>query len=163
MKEVVFPTSIKAMLASFLVDTWKNSDVELEALRMAVGLNSPDEFWKPLGAATVKLSPRDKINLLAHIIAYIGSDNFVAEYLVELPAFLASIDRQLLSMFEGMSEADTQLVATEFIICEFLRTNQSVSVSKKRISMYIADPSFKKTSKNLVDYLKSRWETDSSS
>ena len=88
-KEVVFPTSIKAMLAIYLLESWNNSEKEKEALRMAVGLDTPDKtFWKPLGEATLSITPRDKINFLARTIAFIGSDDLNEDLLNDLPSFL---------------------------------------------------------------------------
>ena len=159
-KEVVFPTPVKAMLASFLVDEWQDSDVEKQALRMAVGLDPPDEeFWKPIGAATSSLSPRDKINLLAHVISFIGSADKQKDFIHDLPSFLITTEDLLKSKFESLSDADAQLLATEFLICEYLTSSTSLTATKTRISMYISDILFSQSYRVLLEQLKSRWET----
>ena len=160
-KEVVFPTSIKAMLAMYLVDSWKNTERELQALRMAVGLDTPDEaFWQPLGVATSAITPRDKINFLARTIAYIGSDDLNEDLVKDLPSFLMNIvnEIELQLAAKKVNDADCQLIATELIICEYLTSKRSSAATQKTILNFIKDKKFPNVATSLLEKLKARWE-----
>ena len=143
------------------MDSWKNTEVEIASLRMAVGLDTPDEaFWSPLGAATSSVAPRDKVNFLARIISYIGCDDSNGDLLKELPSFLIStvqeIQQQLAT--KTISEADCQLLATELIICEYLTSKKTPSATCKKITDFVKDKNFPVVATRLLETLKSRWD-----
>ena len=149
------------MLAMYLVDSWRNTEREIAALRMAVGLETPDDaFWKPLGAATSSITPRDKINFLARTISYIGSENSNEDLLKELPSFLLSVSEEIQQQLstKSVSEADCQLLATELIICDYLTSRKSPSATSKKISEFVKDKNFPNVAIKVLEKLKSRWE-----
>lgn len=41
---------------------------------MSVGLETPNDLWRPIGQATIKMKPKDKIYFLADLIASFGED-----------------------------------------------------------------------------------------
>jgi SAM-dependent methyltransferase len=79
-KEVVIPAPVKAMLASWLLPKWKNTGVQLLALKRGLGLDTSDpDFWPVLGRITAPMEPKDKIALLADVIAAFGEQKNVEQ------------------------------------------------------------------------------------
>ena len=149
------------MLAIYLLESWNNSEKEKEALRMAVGLDTPDKtFWKPLGEATLSITPRDKINFLARTIAFIGSDDLNEDLLNDLPSFLVDIIAliKLQLSNQKLNEADFQLLGTELIICEYFTSKKNSSATQAKIRNFIRDKNFANNALRLLGTLQSRWE-----
>lgn len=151
------------MLASFVVDGWTNSAEQVFALKSAVGLLPPNEFWGKVGNCTNLLAPRDKINLLARLITYIGSKSQVPGLLDALPDVLVEVKDLFVLKNPEMTEADAQLLASEFITCDYLLSSQSAEKIKTKIIRYIgSSPSVMKTLLGTLENLKKRWELPSS-
>ena len=150
-KNSVFPPSIKAMLASLLLTSWQNNDEQKKALRRALSLDTPDDyFWLPISTATAQISPRDKVYLIASLVPYFGVDD---EKILLVPNLLSSL-LKILNEKSELSVADKQLVATEFIICDYLGGTQEPTNLVDRLLRYVQQVS----ERDLNSILKSRKE-----
>ena len=146
------------MLASLLVEGWTNTDEQKVALKSAVGLLPADDFWGRLGNSTSKLSPRDKIYFLARMISYIGSQNQVSGLIQAIPETLSEIQEYILMRNPDLAEADGQLLAAEFIVCDYLLAGQSPDKIKSRILSYIGSSDSVVTALlGTLEGLKKRW------
>lgn len=119
-KEVVIPKPVKAMLAMFLLEEWNGSDEQILALKTSTGLETPDEeFWKPVGASTAAMDPKDKINFLSNVVSSFGNPEKSA-ILKEYPQVLATTIQIIQSKVASIEEGDAQLLATELTISDYL-------------------------------------------
>jgi hypothetical protein len=46
---------------------WEGSAEQLGALRMSLGLEKADDFWGPVGSATMQMLPKPKVNMNSQI------------------------------------------------------------------------------------------------
>ena len=117
-KEVVIPTPVKAMLASFLLPKWDNTEDQREALKLGLGLDKgKEEFWVPVGKSTSAMPPREKILFLSEIIPEFGRNT----NLEKLPDLLSSL---LITIREKvgplMDEASLQIFVADLAVTDFI-------------------------------------------
>ena len=117
-QDSVVPQPIKALLANAILYSWSNTPVQIEALRMGLGLSTPDEFWIGIGKNSASLPPRAKILLLAELIPAFGTDARVNS----IPNLMASALEIMRTRFPGVEEKYIQTYVAELIISDFLRT-----------------------------------------
>ena len=157
-KEVVLPTSIKAMLANFLLNEWENSLEQISALRMAVGLDTPNQTWKIIGELSNEINPRDKINFLAHMISSLNKRNrFHDEILSNLSDFLPQLIKIISEKFTGLEMRSIQQIAAEFIICDYMLAELSLEDRKSRIINFIIRSDSKMLQEQLIAKFSKRW------
>jgi hypothetical protein len=117
-QDSVVPQPIKALLANAILYSWSNTPVQIEALRMGLGLSTADEFWIGIGKNSASLPPRAKILLLAELIPAFGKDARVNS----IPNLMASALEIMRTRFPGVEEKYIQTYVAELIISDFLRT-----------------------------------------
>jgi len=119
-KEVVIPKPIKAMLGVFMSDTWTNTEEEIFALKSSTGLITPnEEFWKPIGTSTGGMTPRDKINFLAHLVPMFGKKVNEA-ILIDFPTVLDDTITLIERKVPGIEKGDAQMLATDLTVSDYL-------------------------------------------
>jgi hypothetical protein len=156
-KEVVLPSSIKAMLATFLLNEWENSLEQISALRMAVGLDTPNQIWKIIGESSNEMNPRDKINFLAHIISSLNKRNkFHDKILSNLSDFLPLLIKIISEKFTGLEMRLIQQIAAEFVICDYMLAEISLEDRRSRIINFIMRDTKMLQEQFLVKFSK-RW------
>ena len=144
-KEVVIPKPVKAMLCSFLGEEWTNSQVQREALKMSVGLMTPnDDFWLPVSKEIIELSPKEKIYVTADLVNAFGSEENKNK-LSGFPALLSEVISTLKKRLpEETTERAIQLYSVDLCISDYLfdRSRDAVE-SQKRVLKFVETISVK--------------------
>jgi hypothetical protein len=115
-KDIVIPPPVKAMLANFLLPKWEDTPAQREALRQGLGLIPPDDYWKPLGAATSSLPPREKILFLSNIAPEFGKNPNVEA----LPTLMQIINNMVRAKLPDIVEANLQIFTADIVVTDFL-------------------------------------------
>jgi hypothetical protein len=134
-QEIVIPKPVKAMLASYIVADWTNSEAQVEALRKGLGLlpSAGDEFWISVSLATKSMRPKDKIVFLSDIVPLFGTS--LSNRLAELPALLTLLNEMILEKLPEALPEDIQLLSTELAATDFLRS--AVPNAADRLTRYV--------------------------
>ena len=154
-KDAVFPPSIKAMLSELLFTSWYSYDEQRQALKQAVGLETPDSFWSKISAFTSAIAPRDKVYVISAIVPFFGSGSEAKEKIELLPNVIESVNNLLIKKneTEGLMMMDEiQLLSSEFAICDYLLGKFSAVAASDRLLRYINQINLK----DLLPILKKR-------
>ena len=122
-QDIVIPKPVKAMLASYLVNEWTNSDAQVDALRKGLGLtpSAEDAFWTAVAGSTKNLKPRDKIVFLSDVVPLFGTGS---EALAQLPSLLPLLVEAIRNKLPETPPEDVELLATELAATDFLRAGR---------------------------------------
>lgn len=114
----VIPPPVKAMLANYIIYDWKNTPVQVGALRKGLGLDTADEYWKVLGAHSSALAPKAKIQLLGELVRAFGVNQRVSN----VPSLMGSILEILRPRYPDVEEKNLQAFTAELILSDYLHT-----------------------------------------
>ena len=128
-KAIVVPPAVKAMLAVFVLESWQNTVEQREALKMGLGISTPNDFWTALGAATNAMPPREKILLLADVMPHVGNNPNVSG----LPVLLQELQAAVRTKLPEVEEMNVQVFVVDIAITNFLMGLQPA----ERIIKYI--------------------------
>lgn len=128
-KAIVVPAAVKAMLSTFVLESWQNTDEQREAMKMGLGVSTPDDFWKTLGEATNAMPPRERILLLADVIPHVGKN----PNLSRLPVLLQELTTAIRAKWSEVDDANAQVFAVDIAITNFLTGPQPA----ERIIKYV--------------------------
>mmetsp|Transcript_12221 Transcript_12221/g.20270 ORF Transcript_12221/g.20270 Transcript_12221/m.20270 type:complete len:497 (+) Transcript_12221:105-1595(+) len=138
-KEIVIPSPVKAMLATMMLDEWSGSADQDLALRRSLGIAPPDEqFWGPVGQATMDMAPKIKIYFLADLIPKFGQAPFEAK-LASFPKLL----KEAITICEtklptDTSKASIQAFVTDVVVSDFLKLESgSPADNSERVLRYL--------------------------
>jgi Methyltransferase domain len=154
MDQFAFTFSMQAQLATDLVcdPDFDGSTAQMDALKQGLGLKKPSaDIWKPIGEKTAAMPLEDKISLLAFIVPCFGSSNNAAQD-AAIRNFVAGLDPTfavIRSKCPEMSEADVQLIGTEFLAAEVLKPGRS---DKQEYAAWLAAM----TATEIQDFLQMR-------
>jgi len=151
-KEIVIPTPVKAMLATFLVSSWDNTPEQCSALQQGVGLLPADEFWTSLGACTASMTPREKIAFLSNVIPLAGKHNNLSK----LSSVLAEAIKIVKQRVPDVDAAIVQGFASDIVVSDYLYASSSEPDSKieDRLYRYLNSTELKKL-QDMLDAQKS--------
>lgn len=131
-KDTVIPKPIKSILANYLFSSWTNSRQQIDALRMGLGVQPPDDYWRSIGELTKNMLPRNKIIFLAEIIPLFGTN----DKLLELPNAISSIVSRLEEKLSDETERKyLETFAAKIVVTDFL--NETTDDPLERILRYI--------------------------
>jgi hypothetical protein len=121
-KETVIPRAAKATLAFLLIDTWNGAESQQEALKMAVGLAPPNDFWRSVGKATIKMEAKDKIFFLADVISCFGRNAELQEQVMTVfPSLLDEVITEIKARLPEASDARVQGFATDLLVSDVVK------------------------------------------
>eukprot|EP00569_Conticribra_weissflogii_P004626 CAMPEP_0171335866 /NCGR_PEP_ID=MMETSP0878-20121228/5618_1 /TAXON_ID=67004 /ORGANISM="Thalassiosira weissflogii, Strain CCMP1336" /LENGTH=648 /DNA_ID=CAMNT_0011837197 /DNA_START=144 /DNA_END=2090 /DNA_ORIENTATION=- len=129
MDQFAFTFSMQAQLAADLLGDpdFNGNDEQMKNMKMGLGLRKPSaDFWAPVGKLTAKMTPEDKVNLLAYIVPRFGSDDPAQKEALE--AFVSGLEPTfavIRSKCPGMNEGDVQLLGSELLASEVLIPGRS--------------------------------------
>ena len=142
-----FPFNLKAQLACLLVSDmgYDGCEEQIANLREGLGLNTPGPFWSVIGERTSAMTPEDKIILLAHLVPRFGGGGDEKSGSVTrkrgLDDFLAGLEPTF-QVVRGkclqMSEADVQLLGTEYLAADILPGDEGVS-TKREFALWLEE------------------------
>lgn len=142
-KEVVIPTPVKAMLATFIVDKWNNSPAMRLALSQGVGLlpvsaMEPETaaFWTELSNVTAALQPRDKIALLGDLVPALA-DTLMRPRVLRVPSLCRAVTAIFRQNFKDVTDEEVVSVSSDLSVSEFLYSTGSADESFKRLIAYV--------------------------
>ena len=117
-----FPIDLQAKLAVDIVSEvdFDGGGEQIEAMRMGLGLDAPDDFWTTVGTQTVDMDPADKVSLLTYIVPKFGKSPASALRLEAFSTGLAPTMEALRGKCPDLDEASVQLAGSEMLACEIL-------------------------------------------
>lgn len=129
MDQFAFTFAMQSQLAADLIcdPDFCASDEQIKNLKEGLGLRTPGpDFWKPVGQSTSAMAIEDKISLLGYLVPRFDSGNPAQEE--ALKAFVTGLKPTysvIRSKCPDLSEADVELIGSEFLAAEVLKPGLS--------------------------------------